>query len=520
MATTVIVYEERPCDKPTVQFIQPTNVTTVDNASLLVKAQFTGVTSSSQIALRVNGVTQSNVGYNTSTNQISKTVSLNEGNNVIQIFATNECGITSANKTIAYVPAEAPCFSPTIQVIQVGTTMETYETSQLLMATLSNIENTSQVIFKINGVNKPFAFDPATHLFTSTAALGMGLNACQLIVSNDCGASSITWNITRNKCVNPIMQLNVTSSEYSTTDESLSLNGTISNIESSDQIVVIHNGASVNFIYNPINEVISISRTLSVGINQITIRATNVCGRSDQDLRITYTEPVVVDPPTIQYTSPTTNLYETTATFHQVKAQITNVPHRSQILVWVNNVLSQNFTYNTSSGLLTINRQLNIGDNLIKIKAINESGQDIKSVIIRRKVAQLVSPANIIMVSPTSNSTLVKTPTTLVTGTVENVTNFSNVQIYVNNQLFNGYSKVIENGGVKFTFNLPMSNTQRNKTVRIVGSNSAGNSERTLSFTFVATTKVSGVKNLKKHPISKPVKGNTSTTTPTKKGGR
>lgn len=520
MATTVIVYEERPCDKPTVQFIQPTTVTTVDNTSLLVKGQFTGVTNSSQIALRVNGVTQSNIGYNAATNQISKTVTLNEGNNVIQIFATNECGITTANKTITYVPTEAPCFTPAIQVIQVGEAIETFETSQLLMATLSNIDNASQVIFKINGVNKPFSFDPATHLFTSTAALGMGLNACQLIVSNDCGASSFTWNITRNKCVNPIMQLNVTSSEYTTTDETLSLNGTISNIENSDQIVVMHNGASVNFIYNPVNEVISISRTLSVGINQITIRATNVCGRSDQDLRITYTEPVVVDPPTIQYTSPSTNLYETTATFHQVKAQLTNVPHKSQILVWVNNVLTQNFSYNTTSGMLSMNRQLIIGDNLIKIKAVNESGEIFKSVIIRRKVAQLTRPANIVMVSPTSNSTLVKTTSTPVVGTVENVTDFSDVQIYVNNQLFNGYTKVVENGGVKFSFNLPMSNTQRNKTVRIVGSNAAGNSERTLSFTFVGKTKVSGVKNVKKDPVSKPVKGNTSTKTPTKKGGR
>ena len=179
-----------------------------------------------------------------------------------------------------------------------------------------------------------------------------------------------------------------------------------------------------------------------------------------------------------------TNMIEVTNTSYNVIAQIENIPHKSQLMVWVNNVLTQNFSYNSASGVVSIQRTLNVGDNVFRVRATNEAGMDQKTTVIRRNVVHVTPAPQIQFITPTSNVTNTTSSSILVQGKALNITNPNNLTLYINNQLFTGYSTAVQGNDLVFTFNLPLSAAAPQKVVRAVATNPAGSAEgsRTIRF--------------------------------------
>lgn len=481
-----IIYEEEPCDNPVLSFVQPNgNNQTVDQADYNIQVSVQNA-SQDQISMKLNGVIVSGTIFNPNSNILSKNVQLNEGNNVIQVYAQNECGIMNASRTIIYVPQEEPCFPPEIQSIAPQNTISTYESSMNLSASLTNIEVSSQVQFKINGVVKPFTFDPATHQFNAVIAMpNIGTYSAQLIIENECGSTAQTWLVTKLKCANPIINITShTGTDFTTEDEQILISGTVLGIENSNQIEVKHNGATVNFVFNAISKAIAINRTLTDGINQFVIRANNECGPVSKTLRITYNKPEVVLPPTVNFTSPNQNYIEVTNASYNVIAQITNIPNKSQLMVWVNGTITQNFNYNSSTGTVSIQRNLIIGDNTFKVRATNDAGMDQKTTVIKRNPVQIIPAPQIQYITPTSAVTNTSSNSILIKGLAKNITNPNDLTLYINNQLFTGYNTTVIGNDLQFEFTLPLAASVPQKIVRAVASNQSGTAEgsRTIRF--------------------------------------
>jgi hypothetical protein len=85
-----------PCTPPSVTINSPSNMNT-QAGSVNLNATILNVTNVSQIVLTVNGVVQTPGNYNPSNGLYTKTISLEQGLNTIQLTATTECG-TSTKK--------------------------------------------------------------------------------------------------------------------------------------------------------------------------------------------------------------------------------------------------------------------------------------------------------------------------------------------------------------------------------------------------------------------------------------
>lgn len=84
-----------PCTLPTVTMSDPSSDITTGNSSYLVKATVNGVTSGSQLQMIVNGVPVTGATYFIITKTYQKNVQLADGDNVIQVIATTNCGVVS-----------------------------------------------------------------------------------------------------------------------------------------------------------------------------------------------------------------------------------------------------------------------------------------------------------------------------------------------------------------------------------------------------------------------------------------
>lgn len=191
-ATTSIIYKKPvACNKPVVTVVNPAIANTeVDNNQFEVRATVTEITSANQVELKVNGNLQTGGTYSAGT--FKKDVILAEGQNVIEIKATNTCGETSANTVMVYKPKVAPCVAPELSRNTPAQEVVTVEDEQLqVTATVLNLVDASQVRVLIGGTEVSSSYDQVTKTVTANVRLAAGSNIIQVIAGNACGRASL-----------------------------------------------------------------------------------------------------------------------------------------------------------------------------------------------------------------------------------------------------------------------------------------------------------------------------------------
>lgn len=454
-ASTSIIYKkiEVPCNKPVITFSNPaTQNTSVENASFILKANVTNITSVNQVEVYLNGNLQPVGNLNTSTLEFEKALTLIEGANAIEIKASNSCGGVTSTTVVIMKPKAIPCVAP--EIVRLKPTAEEMVTegeSVSVTATVSNITQASQIQVKVDGNTVPFNYDEGSHTIVSTVALTEGQHTIAISVRNECGSKQLIWKVTRIVCRPPVVSITSSSTPNGSvvTSDGFNLSGTVSNVENQSDITVTQNGQTIGFVYNQQTGVITIDRNLVLGANAFVIHARNRCGENSKTINVLRNEVVTVAPPTIQITSPSISPLETDQSAQTVQIMTTGVTSASQVSVTLNGVAT-NFEYKASGGV-RFNASYMIGANVIVATAVTAGGTatDTKTVIYN---APEVIPAPVIsLTNPSRCPATFQVGNVTISGTVQNVSNASQVSI-----LYNGtnveFTSSIESNVLTFSF--------------------------------------------------------------------
>lgn len=475
-ATTNITYTPPivVCDKPLVSFSTPVSAgMIVSNEAYTVTATIQFATLN-QIKLLVNGVLQSPGSLNGTT--YSKAVTLTNGQNAIEIIATNNCGETKAVTTIFYKPVAAPCNPPVVERVDPASGILVVQSESInIKASVTNVDNANQIVVSVNGTVIPFNYDAASHFVTATANLPIvGENTIAVVVTTSCGKSRTDWKVTRQACNAPTISLTTatTADGAMTYAESFGLTAAVSGVTSNNQITVTHNGQNIGFVYTPQTGVLSIDRSIPLGVSKFIITLTNNCGQNTLTHTVTRRQDPNAVPPTIQITNPATTPYQTTQAAMTVQIATTHVTAANQVVVTVNGS-PINFNFNAANGSITFNTNFNVGSNVISATAATPYGtaSDSKTVIYTQPVT--VQPPVITLTNPSRCPATFPAGNATITGTVTNISNTNQVVIMYGTLVVN-YTSTITGNTMTFSFNVSVTSTTLNVPLIINATNEAG----------------------------------------------
>ncbi len=456
-ATTNIIYRVPvvACDKPVITFIAPaTQSLEVAANTYAFSAQVDNITAANQVQIFVNGVVQAILGnYNPTTKVFSQNIGLSEGQNTIEVVATNSCGVEKKNRMMIFKPVAAPCLAPVVQRILPNLeTTNTQETTIQIKASVINVANANEIVLKVNGVAVAANYDLATKELSATVNLKMGLNSIEIQVSNNCGSASTSWTVMRRECKKPVIVLNSSSAanNSSTYADAFSLNASMTGLSQGSTITVTQNGKQINFVYNQQTSTLILDRPLDAGNNTFVITATNECGSTTMTITVTKTKDPNAVPPKINITNPATTPYNTEVGAMNIQVSTQFVTAASQVSITVNGVPT-NFNFNASTGVITFNQTFVVGNNVIVATAVNNYGSatDTKTVIYTKKII----PAPVITITSPANCPATLAPGIVtISGFVTNINNLSEVTFTINGQPVTNVNPVLSNGNLNFSF--------------------------------------------------------------------
>ena len=357
---------------PTVTYVNPPNTPhLVSVEDFVMTANTTNINSKSQISLLFNGNLVPDAQYTlTANNQIIYNSDLIVGNNIFDITVTNNDGSDDKMAIVTYKKDDAPCIIPTVGYIHPVPYSTVNNPNVTIDAQINNHTVGTTVELLVNGISQGYMlYNAGTSIAAKATTLVEGSNAIQVIVTNNCGTNQATFTLNyvapEAPCIDPTLSANGNTT-ITTQDDQVSVNAGVSQITTDSEITVTLNGQAINFNFDAGTNSISVENaTLALGNNTILITATNECGRATLTFHILKE---ACNPPVISAATPAngTVVPNNTATF---TASISNVVEGNiQLIV---NGISQAFSYNANTNLLSAGLALNEGANSIKIVAIN-----------------------------------------------------------------------------------------------------------------------------------------------------
>ncbi|PZE18511.1 hypothetical protein DNU06_01375 [Putridiphycobacter roseus] len=275
-----ITVQVNPCTKPVVIIKSSTSSIATNNYAF--SAQVSGTITANQLTLLVNGKSQA---FNFSNGKVTANLNLNAGANTMVLKAVNSCGNDAKSITVQV----NPCVQPTLQLISplknIGvTTLSTF----VIKAKTSNDIKLQNITVKLNGNAIPFVFNVNT-ITVNVNGLKMGLNNINIEVVNDCGKVDLSYNITRNPCVKPVVQIinkpgTVASLNYN-------FSALVTGETNASAISLLVNGTKTPFKFSSSSSKISNSNltasfSLKEGNNSIVLLANNSCGKTTKSLNV------------------------------------------------------------------------------------------------------------------------------------------------------------------------------------------------------------------------------------------
>ncbi|MDX1651255.1 MAG: hypothetical protein R3277_02110 [Brumimicrobium sp.] len=478
LASTNVIYQPAApqCDQPEITFNAPSvSGETTNNDYYDISAVINHVTNLSSIQVTVNGISVGSFMFDPSTHVLLRKVDLMEGNNVVEIKASNDCGQKSKSILIKYVKPQAPCNPPVISPVNPSSfAFVTQDQSINFSAASSNFENPQQIQMMLNGSPVNFSFDLGTHQISANLNLSEGANNIVLIGTNACGTIKETWLITREVCHEPNMNLvsNPSLNGNALPNAIFQISGTISNVVTAG-ITVQHNGNNVNFVYDATNENFNASINLVPGNNLIKIVAVNDCGTERISFEAVHQPIVVKTPPTVSITTPSSNPHVTSSANQNVVAQTTNISSNNQISVTVNNS-NVNFNFNPATGTISFNLSLIEGSNDVSIQVVNNDGTAADQVSVVYNKPVVIQPPVVDFSAPSVSPETIPAGNFTVQGSVSNISAASQLQLIVNGQPFSGHQTTVQSNGLGFSFVIPVNTTHPLYDITAIGTNSAG----------------------------------------------
>lgn len=195
--STVVVFKkkEEPCLAPEIQFNQPYSVEeTVTQRTFSIAATTRNVANKDQLSLLLNG---SSTSFNFINGQLSATVQLIEGINLIQLKANTSCGTKVTELKIT----RKVCVTPQLTINSSSVPENSITTNAQISVSVRVNERVelNAIKVKLNGKGVSPQLNRDRINFSFTSNLNLGKNEIEIEVTNSCGLSSEkVFFITRN----------------------------------------------------------------------------------------------------------------------------------------------------------------------------------------------------------------------------------------------------------------------------------------------------------------------------------
>lgn len=485
---------------PTVTFttpsVDPYNATTL-NQNLVVRV--TNVTTKAQISLTINGVVSTDYNFNAASNQMTFSHTLNPGNNVYRVVATNNMGSAQDQQTIIYKQGNDPDPTPTTPpptVVITSPSVDPYTSSTAtytVVATVTNVSSAADIRVTKNGSPVTnFTFDSRTKVVSFATTLSAGNNSYVITGTNSVGSASDAVTIVygnTNTVQPPVVTItNPADCPYQTKIQNHTLTANVSNVTQASQVTVIFNNQTItNFTFTPhgANAAVSFPVVLVSGSNTFSVKGTNTAGSDIKSCVITYkpNTPSVV-PPDVDITTPSSTPFATSNTAFTLKATVLNVASASEITVTENNSVITGWAYDMNSKVLTYSTTLKPGTTNYVVTATNANGTDNDAQAVVYKVnSPTVLPPTVNITSPSQNPFTTTTAAQTITASVTNVTAQNQITVTKGGIgvpfSFNANTKVV-------TFNVTL--TSGSNVFTVTATNGAGTASDNTTLNLTAAS--------------------------------
>ena len=362
---------------------------------LVVSAKVLNVSAANQISFFVNGLQHTNFLYNPSNDIFTSSVLLDEGQNFIEIKASNSVGNASDSKIISYVKALPPEV-----IIQTPLVSMQSTTNQLLTVKgkILNINSKNNIAITHNGYSvSNFSFDPITKEFTFPAVLILGQNKLKVFaeneVGNDADNRSVIYKIPEQIAPPKVIFQYPKKNPHTTVNSNLTVSAKVLNVNTKNQIDVAFNGsATLNFSFNSATKMVHINVNLIEGENSLKISATNQAGFDVEQMTINYQVPIVAQPPIINYSNPVNNPENISSNEVEITGTILNVSSSTGAFATLNNQQANGFTFDPATKNFSCHVVLEQGPNEFEVDAFNTAGTASKSTVLIYTPEECIKP--------------------------------------------------------------------------------------------------------------------------------
>jgi hypothetical protein len=471
---TVIIYQPvRQQNPPTVNITQPSaNPFNTQSSSTTIRATITNVPSRSNVSFTVNGQNVTNFNYS-GTSFVATGVNLQQGNNTVVITGTNQDGTASDQTTIIYQPVRQQN-PPTVNItVPSANPYTSPSSSTIIRATITNVPSRSNVSFTVNGQNITNFNYSGSNFIATGVNLQQGNNTVVITGTNQDGTASdqttIIYQPVRQQNP-PTVDITVPSANpFNTSNPTATINATIVNVASSNQVSFMVNNQTVNnFSFNPTTNQFTATINLQQGSNSVQITGSNNDGVDFDNTTINYQPVRQSTPPTVNITVPSANPFNTQSSSTTIRATITNVPTRAGVNFTVNGQNVTNFSYSGTNFTATgVNLQQ--GNNTVVVKGTNQDGTASDQTVIIYQPVRQPTPPTVNITVPAANPFNTQSSSTTIRATITNVPTRAGVNFTVNGQNVTNFSY----SGTNFTAT-GVNLQQGNNTVVVKGTNQDG----------------------------------------------
>lgn len=406
-------------------------------ANYVYKASVTNIISKSQLVVKYNGNVVTNYVFNAP--NIIYPATLVNGNNILEITATNNDGSDIKNAIVAFEQKVVSGKPPVVNLINPALQMNA--TNNLLYnfkLSVLNISAKSDVELLFNGVTQSnFTYDVNTKEVFFQTNLVVGSNTVVVKGTNPYGVDSKTVNVNYTPQVQakrpPVVSIiNPLTSPASSTNPNYTFKTTVTNVLNTSGLVVKYNGVVItNYTYDGFN--LNYPATLVQGNNSFEVAATNNDGSDSKTAIVNYRQKAAGAPPVVNLVNPAMQMNATDNLLYNFKLSVLNVNSKADIELLFNGVAQSNFTYDINTKEVFFQTNLVVGDNTVSVKGTNTFGVDSKTVHVNYTPHDNIKlPPVITFVNPVNLSGSSQVTSYTYKATVANMINSNNIVVKYN----------------------------------------------------------------------------------------
>ncbi|MGK0365171.1 MAG: hypothetical protein ACI85O_002236 [Saprospiraceae bacterium] len=463
---------------PNIRFTNPSrNNTDTENTNYRVRASIANVNNRNGITFTLNGSSQ-RFNYDTSQDEFTSDINLQEGRNTLIIRASNSYGNDEERTTINL---ERRGQAPDVSINSPSNNSTVSKSRINLDAAVLHIVNGRNVTMTVNGqqINN---VNLVSNKFTKQINLREGNNTIIVRAQNQYGNDEERVVVRYSKPVistpktPPVVTINAPTNNSTIDKNTVAVRAKVQNVRNKNDVRLTVNGSNIsNFSFNSLSGLLTTTVNLIEGNNTIKVRGTNDDGQDQATVNVRYKKTDTGNKPVVTLTQPTQNPYTSSSKTTTVKARVLHVPNKSGILIELNGRRVTQFGY-TTTGQLSVQVSLQEGNNTIRIKATNAKGSDEKTPNIRYNRTK--KPPTVNITKPLNNAKVTNAKVNLI-ATVKNATK-NQITVMMDGKSVSGFNL----SGTKLTASLTVRPGSHKVTVK--ATNKDGQAEDVVQFTYNA----------------------------------